>query len=64
MQTVAVTIYDRWGILAKQWAGLDGFWDGKINGTAAPEGIYVYLLDGLYLSGERVRKKSIITIYR
>ncbi len=64
LQSVSVSIYDRWGQLAKQWEGTNEFWDGKINGLPAPIGVYVYLLDGFFLSGERARKKGVITLYR
>ncbi len=64
LQSIAVSIYDRWGTLVKRYEGLDGFWDGKINGAAATTGVYIYLLDGTFLSGDRIRKKGTITLFR
>lgn len=48
----------------KRWDTIEGFWDGKINGTPAPTGVYVYLLNAYFLSGERKQKKGTITLYR
>ncbi len=64
LQSINVSIYDRWGNIAKRWDGLDGGWDGKVNGTPAPAGVYIYLLDGFFLSGERARKKGTLTLFR
>jgi gliding motility-associated-like protein len=64
LQTFTIKIYDRWGILAKTWEGTNGFWDGKINGSPAAQDVYIYTLDGYFLSGERVRKKGTLTLYR
>jgi len=64
LQTVSVSIYDRWGLLVKKWEGLEGNWDGKTSGLPASAGVYVYQLDGIYLSGEKVKKKGTITLFR
>ncbi|MBL0048146.1 MAG: gliding motility-associated C-terminal domain-containing protein [Bacteroidetes bacterium] len=64
LKSAVVSIYDRWGQLAKRWDTLSGNWDGKVGGFPAPEGVYVYTIDGFFLSGERARKKGTITLYR
>jgi gliding motility-associated-like protein len=64
LDSISISIYDRWGQLMKRWDTIEGFWDGKINGTPAPTGVYVYLLNAYFLSGERKQKKGTITLYR
>ena len=59
-----VSLYNRWGELIHEWKGSKGFWDGKINGKNAPEGVYVYILEGNFLNGNLARKKGSITLYR
>ena len=64
LDSVALVIYDRWGQLVAHWNNTERFWDGKINGSAAPAGVYIYVLEGYFLSGERTRKKGTITLFR
>ena len=46
---VTITINNRWGNLVYEGTGLDPFWDGKINGSIAPDGVYFvqYTVKGL-----------------
>jgi gliding motility-associated-like protein len=43
---LSLTIYDRWGKLIYSSKELLLTWDGKLNGTIAVEGVYIYLLKG------------------
>jgi len=39
-------VFNRWGVLVFETTKTDGRgWDGKFNGVAQPEGVYVYLID-------------------
>jgi len=42
-----VKIYNRWGILIYEWSGINGGWNGKINGdgTDANAGVYYYMAE-------------------
>lgn len=44
-----MTITNRWGNVVFEGSGLSTFWDGKINGTLAPDGVYFlrYTVKGL-----------------
>ena len=64
LRSISISIFDRWGQLVKKWDDLNGFWDGKNGNLPAQEGIYVYTLDGYYLSGEKAHKTGTITLYR
>ncbi|MNK05626.1 Calx-beta domain protein [compost metagenome] len=35
-----MTITNRWGNVVFEGSGLNAFWDGKINGSVAPDGVY------------------------
>jgi gliding motility-associated-like protein len=42
-----VRIFNRWGVLIKEWDGLDGYWDGRTNGHEAPSDVYLYQIDAV-----------------
>lgn len=46
---VILKINNRWGNNVYEGSGLDPYWDGKINGTIAPDGVYFvqYTVKGL-----------------
>lgn len=46
---IIITINNRWGNLVYEGSGLNPSWDGKINGTIAPDGVYFlqYTVKGL-----------------
>ena len=64
LETASVSIFNRWGVLIKKWDGLDGFWDGKIKGATAAEGVYYYLMEGTYYNGEMAYQHGTISLYR
>ncbi|HWB64525.1 MAG TPA: gliding motility-associated C-terminal domain-containing protein, partial [Chitinophagales bacterium] len=68
--SVEVTIFDRWGqqvyYNANQANGMgntDG-WDGKVNGSQAPAGTYVYQLKISYYDGTVKNKTGTVTLMR
>lgn len=64
LETASVSIFNRWGVLVKKWDGLDGFWDGKIKGATAAEGVYYYIMEGTYFNGETAYQRGTISLYR
>lgn len=55
--SVEVTIVNRWGNKMVTFSGLNAFWDGRVNGNLADEGVYFYTytatgLDGTTQTGE------------
>lgn len=55
--SVEVTIVNRWGNKMVTFSGLTAFWDGRVNGNLADEGVYFYTytatgLDGTTQTGE------------
>jgi gliding motility-associated-like protein len=58
-------IYSRWGDLIHEVHGTDIYWDGTINGSPAPIGSYVYVLE--YLPKNHIApmvKRGNIHLYR
>ena len=55
--SLEVTISNRWGNKVASYSGVNGFWDGKVNGSLAEEGVYFYNftvtgLDGTTQTGQ------------
>jgi gliding motility-associated-like protein len=64
-----VQIFDRWGeqvyfwdapVSVDQWTG----WDGTHNGERMNPGVFVYYLEVVLASGEKVFKKGDLTLIR
>jgi gliding motility-associated-like protein len=45
VKSMAVQIYDRWGIKIKEWQDVSGAWDGKVDGNPAQNDTYVYRVE-------------------
>lgn len=61
---VILKINNRWGNSVYEGSGLDPFWDGKINGTIAPDGVYFlqYTVKGLL--GKEVTGQGFLQLIR
>jgi trimeric autotransporter adhesin len=49
--SLEVTIVNRWGNNIAAYSGVNGFWDGKVNGSLAEEGVYFYKYTATGLDG-------------
>lgn len=49
--SVEVTIVNRWGNKMVTFSGLNAFWDGRVNGNLADEGVYFYNYTATGLDG-------------
>jgi gliding motility-associated-like protein len=59
----SMNIFDRWGELIFSSTNIDQPWDGKVNGSIAPEGTYVYeinIKDNTQTAHEYVGKLNLI----
>jgi gliding motility-associated-like protein len=61
---LSFAIFNRWGSEIVTWNDLNGKWDGAINGSPSPEGVYFYVMKGKDLIGSAVEKSGSITIKR
>jgi gliding motility-associated-like protein len=64
MAELSFAIFNRWGSEVVSWNDLNGKWDGSINGTPSPDGVYFYVMKGKDLLGSLVEKSGSITIKR
>jgi gliding motility-associated-like protein len=58
-------IYNRWGQLIFETTSLDGQgWDGKLNGTDQPNGVYIYVINGTFKDGQKQNRQGNVTLMR
>lgn len=57
-------LFDRWGHPFYHWKGLEGSWDGTINGTPLPPGIYAYRYFYTSESGQYFQGQGSVTLIR
>ncbi|MFI5134875.1 MAG: PKD domain-containing protein, partial [Chitinophagales bacterium] len=59
-------IYNRWGekVFSKNSGDIHDGWDGTLNGTPQPVGVYVYYLSGKFINGETFTLKGSVTLVR
>ncbi len=60
-----MNIYNRWGQLIFETSTTDGSgWDGKLNGSDQPEGVYVYIIDAVFKDGQQEHHQGNVTLLR
>lgn len=59
-----IEIVDRWGVSVFQSRNIDLKWDGKFKGKDVPEGVYMYRMKVVGLSGQVDKMDGTITIFR
>ena len=67
-ERIEATLYDRWGnlIWSESQSALSGTleWDGTIEGTPAPEGVYSGIVFLKTPTGKEIRKAFSVTLLR
>lgn len=61
---IQIRINNRWGNVVYEGSGLDPYWDGKINGTMAPDGVYFLLYTVKGLMGKEITGQGFIQLIR
>jgi gliding motility-associated-like protein len=64
IQSFKFEIYDRWGEKVFETTDQKICWDGKYNGKQMNSGVYVYALDAVKTTGEKIKMKGNITLFR
>ncbi|MDQ3191931.1 MAG: gliding motility-associated C-terminal domain-containing protein, partial [Bacteroidota bacterium] len=64
IKNVQFFIYNRWGEKVFESNNLIQGWDGSYKGEAAPMAVYVFMVDAMLESGQRVVKKGDVTLIR
>jgi gliding motility-associated-like protein len=57
-------IYNRWGEKVFESMNLDQGWDGTFKGTPLPPSVFVYYVDAIMESGERIVRKGDVTLIK
>jgi gliding motility-associated-like protein len=58
------SIYDRWGKEVFTTTDPLKRWDGMVNGTEAPMGVYIWQAEGFCTSGQKLKKSGNVTLIR
>jgi len=58
------TIFNRWGVKVFETSNIDEGWDGSLNGTAQPMGVYIYHIEATTKSGTPFVKQGNVTLLR
>ncbi|GAA4469544.1 hypothetical protein GCM10023093_29190 [Nemorincola caseinilytica] len=65
LSTFTMTIYNRWGQIIFETENIEGRgWDGRYNGAAQPEGVYVYKIDAAFKDGQMEKRQGNVTLLR
>lgn len=57
-------VYDRWGQKVFQTEDISQGWDGNFQGKPLDTGVFVYTLEGSFMSGESFSQKGNVTLKR
>jgi gliding motility-associated-like protein len=57
-------IFNRWGSKVFETSDIDKGWNGTLNGTPQPVGVYVYMVEAYTKAGKRFYKQGNITLIR
>jgi gliding motility-associated-like protein len=61
----SMSIYNRWGQEVFHSESVDGRgWDGNLNSTPQPEGVYIYIIDATFKDGVKEHHQGNITLIR
>jgi gliding motility-associated-like protein len=64
IESLDMSIFNRWGELIYQSADIDHGWDGTYNGLPEEMGVYAYLINLVYITGEKATAKGSVTLIR
>lgn len=64
VESFQLDIYDRWGKLLFSSQSIQNGWDGTVNGTAAPEGTYIFKIEVRGYDGQVLKRNGSLTLIR
>jgi gliding motility-associated-like protein len=62
--TYSCYIYNRWGTMVFHTDNQNNSWNGNINGDLGSEGTYYYIISGVCVNGEKIKKTGVVTLFR
>jgi gliding motility-associated-like protein len=57
-------IFDRWGVKVFETSDINTGWDGTLNGTPQPQGVFIYQINAVSSSGQTFVKSGNVTLLR
>lgn len=57
-------VFDRWGKKVFETTNAAEAWDGKVDGSFAPLGVYVWVAEGYCVSGRKFKRSGNVTLIR
>jgi gliding motility-associated-like protein len=57
-------VFNRWGVKMFETSDINKGWDGTLNGTPQPLGVYVYTVEAYTAKGKRIYKQGNVTLLR
>lgn len=64
LRQASILIFNRWGQKIYESSNLQEGWDGRFQGEAVPEGVYVFLINGQGEDGTPIDLKGTVTLIR
>ena len=63
-EEVEIYIFNRWGNQIYFSADPNFRWDGRYKGQSVPEGVYVYVIEGIGENNLKYPKRGTVTVFR
>jgi trimeric autotransporter adhesin len=64
IRTMHLMVFNQWGLKVFETSDPEGQWDGMYKGKPQPVGVYVYVLGGTLLNGDKVSQKGTFNLIR
>ena len=64
IQSLSIQVFNRWGQQVYSANDPDFRWDGTYKGNTVPEGVYVYVIEGIGENGLAYQRQGSITVIR
>ena len=64
LKALEFKIFNQWGDVVYSTSDVNGSWDGTVNGSVQPVGVYVYVLKATTQDNKTISKKGSITLVK
>ncbi|MEL7529678.1 MAG: PKD domain-containing protein [Bacteroidota bacterium] len=64
VETFQLRIYNRWGLQLFEAQNINDAWDGSYQGVPSQEGVYVWVAEGVFNTGQPFRLQGTVTLMR
>jgi gliding motility-associated-like protein len=64
LKSLNCSIFNRWGLQIYEWEGINGYWDGTIKSSMAPDGTYYFIVNYTDQKGITKTEKGFLTLFQ